>query len=211
MIKLRNLFNRIFQSYLYLILTVYFNLFRSILFKKRFLITGCGRSGTRFTHFFLKKNGLKVGHEKFGKDGIVSHFHAPFHVFFRPVIHQVRHPIKVISSMTTFGDSSLRFIFKRVGNPKKKSGLYIAMFVWYYWNKYIERFADYRFRIEDLDKELPVLSKFLNYHLHHVELSKNINARYHTVYTWRDLEREDKELTKKIKSLALNYGYKKRR
>ena len=83
----------------------------------RLLITGCGRSGTRYTSFALQRLGLDVPHERLGRDGISSWTMAittekrPFgppssQVSFEQVFHQVRDPIAAIASCMTFNPSS---------------------------------------------------------------------------------------------------------
>lgn len=77
-----------------------------------FLITGCGRSGTTYITQVLQRCGLDVGHERMGRDGIVSGFYAfdapkypGKHPTPRPqfdvVLHQVRAPLAAIASLQT--------------------------------------------------------------------------------------------------------------
>lgn len=84
-----------------------------------FVVTGCGRSGTKYMAEVLKRCGLKCDHEGVfdppvrsveipaGLDGDVSWAAAPFVSAMASgtkVLHQVRHPLDVISSFV-----SLRF------------------------------------------------------------------------------------------------------
>lgn len=81
------------------------------------LITGCGRSGTTYISAVLQEFGLDVRHECYGADGICS---WPMTVVdddlpwkwlppgrnkdmkFTHILHQVRHPLKVIASFYTY-------------------------------------------------------------------------------------------------------------
>ena len=73
------------------------------------LVTGCGRSGTQYMTKALRTMGLRVGHERFREDGIVSWYLAEDSrvKLFKDIIgknpicyiHLVRHPLKVINSM----------------------------------------------------------------------------------------------------------------
>lgn len=83
-----------------------------------FLITGCGRSGTKYVAERLNSSGISCGHEKiftvygpsqvdFDKyDGDSSWFAAPFLEILPtklPVLHIVRNPVKVVKSFYRIG------------------------------------------------------------------------------------------------------------
>ena len=73
---------------------------------RRFLVTGSGRSGTRYTASLLGALGLDLRHESLGSEGIVSWYVAagadevPYgppssRLVFGHVFHQVRHPLRI--------------------------------------------------------------------------------------------------------------------
>jgi hypothetical protein len=95
---------------------------------KLVLITGCGRSGTTFMSSFLCASGLKIPHERPGRDGCVAwpmcvDSYRPWgnrssRAKFQHVFHQVRNPLDVISSWFTNGmehprDASFKFPSKK--------------------------------------------------------------------------------------------------
>ena len=83
---------------------------------------------------------------------------------------------------------------------------------YYYWNKLAEKKAQYTYRIENIENEL---QKILDIGKFNIKVDKNlikkvskdVNKREHTKLTWKDLEKEDKDLTNKIRLLAKHYGY----
>lgn len=181
--------------------------------KTMIIITGCGRSGTKYISKLCQSNGIDIGHEDYGTDGIVSWYLAPS---LTPpsgvsILHQVRHPLKVISSMTTALDKSWNYISNFVHFGLDDSLLLKCMKYWHDWNMYVEDKANYRYRIEDIGVEFPKLleisgfkaPKKINY-----KIPKNINTRKHVDYTKEDLEYEDKNLYSLIKDTAKRYGYK---
>jgi hypothetical protein len=125
------------------------------------LVTGCGRSGTRYTTFVLRRLGLDVGHERLGRDGVASWTLAvdggggPWgpsqsDIKFDVVLHQVRHPLRVMSSVMTFREESWRFICGRIPCPPTDPLLLRAAAYWCYWNAEAERRAALTFRVEDM-------------------------------------------------------------
>jgi hypothetical protein len=125
------------------------------------LVTGCGRSGTKYTAELLQRVGLDVLHEKMGADGIatwcmaVDSCDSPWgggrhDLKFKTILHQVRHPLKVIPSLTTFTARSWQFIERYVPCPQSDPVILRAAKYWYYWNLEAEKIASWRYRIEAL-------------------------------------------------------------
>ena len=118
-----------------------------------FLITGCGRSGTKYIVEVLAAVGIEAGHEKPGKHGIVD-WHL---VLAKPeeydfILHQVRHPLRTIESMHSAREPSWKFICERVMDIRMDmSILERCMAYWYYWNLLAEKNAWLTYRVEDLD------------------------------------------------------------
>jgi hypothetical protein len=124
-------------------------------------VTGCGRSGTKYTAELLQKLGLDIRHEEMGADGIatwcmaVDSEDSPWGggrrgIRFGAILHQVRHPLKVIPSLTTFTAPSWEFIEKHIPCPANEPILLRAAKYWYYWNEQTEKVATWRYRIETL-------------------------------------------------------------
>src|SRR5271169_6495414 len=90
--------------------------------ERNLLITGCARSGTGYISLFLQKCGMEIGHENTKNDGVASWImctnakHVPWgvdsrrRIKFAHIFHQVRHPLKVISSCQTEGEPSWKYI-----------------------------------------------------------------------------------------------------
>lgn len=135
--------------------------------RRQVLITGVQRSGTHFTWEFLNRLGVHVHHEGLGPAGSVSWlftWRASQFVINNParltndhrfciILHQVRHPLKVISSIvraTKPRDQYWQWIFsvekdidKNAPPPLRAAMLWVAQ------NKRLERIADARFKVEE--------------------------------------------------------------
>jgi hypothetical protein len=134
-----------------------------------FVVTGTGRCGTTFVATTLSELGVECGHEKvfskygvrkrFGGAGDASYLAVPHLPTYRgTVIHLVRHPIRVLSSLvgTEFfarDDEWLRPVLPYVsptGDVVADAMRYVVT-----WNELIEPHADRRVRIEDFASTLP--------------------------------------------------------
>ena len=217
--------------------------------KKKLLITGCGRSGTLYTAEVFRSLGLDIQHERdyrpdgsTGKDGYASWFlavddpHPPFGpsaigTEFDLVLHQVRHPLKVIPSMAQFilrkGIYSPQYIEKHAPQTqlapderlldRREQLILQAARYWYHWNLLAEEKATETIPIEKLREHLPRLCNDLGIEFDPnalEEVSRETNARYYYVkeepweVSWRDIEKLDPELCEKIQELADRYGYR---
>jgi hypothetical protein len=128
---------------------------------KRVLITGCGRSGTKYITFVLRRLGLDVGHERMGDDGIASWCMAvnaesvawgvsASRYSFEHVLHQVRHPLDAIASIATFKEPSWRFICAHAPIVADEPVLLRSAKYWYHWNLEAEKIAHWRYAVEQL-------------------------------------------------------------
>jgi hypothetical protein len=216
--------------------------------RKKLLIIGCGRSGTLYSAEVWRRLGLDIQHERdfrppgeLGKDGFASWFLAvddpspPFgpssHGYhFDCVIHQVRHPLKVIASVAQYilqqGFYSPVFIEKYVPQIKlcydqeflkyKDKLVLQAAYYWYHWNLMAEVKSTQTVQVEHLIENLPQLCNMVGIEFfpkNVYNLSSNINARQHHVkeepwvVTWEDLDNLDHSLCLMIQNLASKYGY----
>ena len=189
---------------------------------EKFLITGFGRSGTKYMSHLLKLNGIDAPHEKIGKNGCVSWLHivdgdwtSKIKILpknFHPILHQVREPIKVISSAMTIRQHSINFMKKELDVEfESKDKLFQIMYLYHEWNRMIEEKASYRYRIEDINKELPNILSFLGFKERKLnfDLRKDINTRKKR---YKPLNKDDllkcsPKLFKKIERISKDYGY----
>ena len=145
----------------------------------RVLVTGIGRSGTKYMSEVLTRCGLRCTHEGFVRSSSVS---APVlppdvaesswqaAVFLGKwkvpmvVVHQVRDPLQWLSSWvdTVWGADpppmAVSFLSRCSGvnwiKEKKRDPVGSAMRLWSLWNSLIEPYAIRRYRVEDVDCEL---------------------------------------------------------
>ena len=200
------------------------------LFRKKeerfLLITGCARSGTTYISRFLCRSGIDVPHEAVGAHGSVSwpmtadSFRSPWgppsgHYAFTHTFHQVRDPLKTISSVyATEPQASWNFIQKHISeiNPTDSKITKCAKY-WIYWNLMAEEKAEWTYRIENLPNELNKMEAILGMSIDRTllnQIPKDLNTRCpdKKKFTWADMEKElEPKLLKKMKKLAERYGY----
>lgn len=212
------------------------------------LVTGCGRSGTLYATEVWRKIGLDIRHERpvppngvMGEDGIASWYMAvddPYPPYgpggyqysFDYIIHQVRHPLKVIASVAQFilrVDANSRQYIERncaetrltdkqmqLGDGERlvlQSALY-----WYYWNQLAESKADITLQVEKLTSNLPRLCQEIGVEYRSDDLDKipnTVNERQNYiretpwVLSWEDIKQLDEKLYVNIFEQAKRYGY----
>jgi len=191
------------------------------------LIIGCARSGTTYIARALRQRGLHIGHEQMKKDGSSSWPLAvlpvkdrsgirPGKYRFAHIFHQVRDPLKVISSVyMTEGRQSWNYIMKHLPEiAMSDSHLVKCAKYWYYWNLHAEKNAEWTYAIEDLDNKWDEFDARLGKKLlpaTRINVPKDKNTRLtknRTYFTWNDLKQElEPELYMNIKQLAQKYGY----
>ena len=184
-----------------------------------FLITGCGRSGTTYITQALRRCGLDVGHECYGRDGIVSGFYAvnaPHYPGRHPnprpvfdvVLQQVRHPLKTIASVTTGRSRAWAQPFVPV--EPRASKLRWACYYWLAWNRAAERMAAFTYRIEALEAAWPRLQEALGFDAGYAVtagIPRALNARPHAPVTWAQVRKAAPEIYAAIRAMATCYGY----
>lgn len=182
----------------------------------RVLITGCGRSGTRYTAKVLNKLDIAVGHEKDGPDGRVSWIPVGVPVFdfsaYEHVFHQVRHPLETIASFTTAGADSWNLIHDCTGLDLALPVVLRSAMYWVSWNLLVEQIAEWRYRIEDFPSILPGLLERLDGPLpppalSWQDVSTDNNWREHGDVFWDDIEKLSPVVLRNVKRLARRYGY----
>jgi len=152
--------------------------------KRRFLITGCGRSGTGYTASLLNRLGVECGHEvlyeveRLAADrapgwpadcpGESSWLAVPFLETLPAgtvVLHQVRHPLAVVRSFVRqnfFGRKHAwrSFAVRHCPALGGDDALENTFRYWAHWNRRVERAGELagleylRYRLEDVDREL---------------------------------------------------------
>jgi len=192
------------------------------------IITGTPKSATMYIATLLSAMGLRFKHEKVAEDGCADWRLAPGKIS-RPwddntnllfdkenlvVLHQVREPLSVISSCQKISEKAWYYICLYTPLRISDSLIKRCLGLYYYWNKLADKIATWTYRIEDLES---IFEEFCN-RIGHPELinkryiindiPKNINsAKPYKKLTWKDLEKEDPELTYKTMDLAEGYGY----
>ncbi len=197
--------------------------------ERTLLVVGCARSGTTYISQVLKASGLMIGHERMKQDGTSSCDlavnpkvgrwkvrMADYH--FAHIFHQVRDPLKVISSVYITEDRhSWHYIMQHIPEIHfRDSHLVKCAKYWYYWNLKAEKMSEWTYRLEDLDHisakwdefEQRLGKKISRAAIQAVPKDTNTRTQYRRHFTWEDLEKElDPELYRNIRDLAQKYGY----
>lgn len=213
------------------------------------VITGCGSSGTKFAGLAWRTAGVHVRHELLGEHGVSSWYIAPGEGFtwinrkgvrlppFKAgtwegvhdrgfakggivLLHQTRHPLKVISTVQRYSRSSWNYIygvFQRKGIKIRPDMplLRKCMIYWYYWNSLVPD-AALRYQVENFSKSWSTICRAVGREDRIGKLAKiqalpktvNSKKRKYTPRTWEELEEVDAPLTKQIRELGRSYGYK---
>jgi len=190
------------------------------------LISGTPRSGTHYSAAVFQAIGVKLKHEEVDEDGAVSWVHIVEDTFYVPerkrtreifdpgftrIIHQVRHPLKSISSMQTLRPCSWEYMGRHVAIDMDAPLPVRAMQAWIRWNSLIGERSQWRFRIEDyravfgellgqlgLDPvPFPEVSR---------EKRESRSSRY-PMLGWENLLHADAGLAGEVADLAVRYGY----
>lgn len=191
--------------------------------KKLVLITGCARSGTYYISRLLWYSGLEVRHEAMGDEGMVSWTNAvetddspygpPSNMYeYAHIFHQVRHPLRAISSIAEEANFPWKFICKHIPEITMRDPVLVrSAKYWYYWNLEAEKKAEFTFRVEDIHYAIDEIALRLGKKLnksHTDNIPKDINASKHRYYTWNDLKDAiDRDLYMNIVNMASRYGY----
>ena len=185
----------------------------------RRLILAYPRSGTVYTAKIVKAHGIEFGHEDQNpenqSDGTISFLKLNNTCEFDVILHQLRDPLKTISSATKILVPRTYRQFYALLNIDKadqeRSKLYRIMLTWLRFNERAEKVAEWRYRIENIDEVYPELCRRLKIKLKKGFPSRNrlVNSRPHPMLTWDDLDKEDFALSQRIKEKAKQYGYEK--
>ena len=193
--------------------------------QRRFLITGCSRSGTWYITKVLEMCGLEVAHEGFARDGIVSWcalantYETPWGpgrkgMSFDHIFHQVREPLAAISSIY-YTDHEPAIVFAEKYLPQitpSDSRLVKVVKFWIYWNQNAEKLAEWTYRIEDIEEILPIMGEKLGVFLDPLVLNfvdKGTNHRNDYVkFRWREIRAKiPTYLYNELVALSCHYGY----
>ena len=218
--------------------------------QRQLLVVGVQRSGTHYAWEMYNRLGVHVHHEGLGPDGAVSWFFAyktTGYAINNPtalhdhsfcfVFHQVRHPMRVVSSIVKASrknwDTYWEWVTKtdeKVCGPsmrcKKMPLLKRSARQWLVWNRHIEEYADLRFRVEDTSpRAVCRLAMFDEYICgsqgeYHTTSSKviqpvvepqapadNHTGTDHLKASWEEIQAMDADLAAEMKEMTRRYGY----
>ena len=124
------------------------------------------------------------------------------------ILHQIRHPLKVISSLQTIHEASWRFIADHI-DIRGLSEIERRMTLWLKWNELCSKQANLTYKVEAINESLPKIAGILNIPapttIRHV--GTKVNARPHDNITWDDLYKVNQNLCEQIKYVMKQYGY----
>lgn len=181
--------------------------------KKKVLVTGACRSGTKSFSYFLKDCGIDAPHERMGKDGTVScmfFIDAPYypksagklthdgdHTFsdyrFKTIIHLIRHPLWAIPSQASvYSKDHIKWLEERgLVDSDVKPRLLHAAKLWLLVNRRVERMTKVRVLTEDVPSSWGLLSERLKLDCEipeHRHMHKSSGFRKTKPMTWKELD-----------------------
>lgn len=202
------------------------------------LIVGTPSGATHYMAEVLRRCGLDIGHERIRKDGVVDFSGTfwrggwqPFRQYeekagipfvplkFDVILHQVRHPLKVINSQrygTAWKEIAEFFENEVIAFDISSPILLRTMQLWYHFHVKGEKIADLTYRAEDIENAIYKISYLIGKKLNCSMLKKIPKNLYptkskgdsdHTDWAWYDLWMQSPILCYKIIKLAKKYGY----
>ena len=178
---------------------------------KGIFVAACARSGTMYMTKVLSRLGYKIGHEMSDADGSVGYHLAVIKP--KNCFHQVRHPLKQISSM--FDHQSWGFMNQVIECHGK--GLLGCMQYWLKWNELLEEFCVWRYQLEKIQEVWPEFLERVGHSFEPLpdvptdtnskEMSLSCSGREFHSFGWDDLFKCERPLAKKILEKAEYYGY----
>ena len=190
------------------------------------LVVACPRSGTRYASRFYQAQGLELGHEKMGEDGTISWPFAvdsdrypswmPSMFLSQPVshynwtvkLHQTRHPLKVIASLSTINAEAWEWAQRFTGpldgdDLTRRCALYLA------WTGLCERVTSVQYRVEDIRDAWPRIAGLtgaaVELNGRAIAVPKRLNTRPHDPVSWGEVIRTP--YGNAVKAKAERYGY----
>jgi hypothetical protein len=173
----------------------------------RIALIGAGLGGTHYAAGVLQHLGLDVGHEKLGKDGIVSWLAGPGArpEYYDPIITQLRNPRKVATSWgLTAKECSIRYAdlhlkalagmsLKKPYEENRRQNGVIYTLGWY--RICIDK-SIYTYRVEDMEAALPDILAYLDLELDASTLDRALQQRRYSrkerrkydYMTWDEIE-----------------------
>tara|TARA_Y100001972_G_scaffold45895_1_gene56599 strand:+ start:529 stop:1077 length:549 start_codon:yes stop_codon:yes gene_type:complete len=175
----------------------------------KIIIIGCPRSGTGYASKFFN-----IGHETLNQNGISSWclaFDKPLYGpdlqkvndYFKneniKIYHQVRNPLKVISSFQSMSRKAHDYFIKELNLINSISLLEKYIKIWVKVNKKCELISEFTYKVEDIEHTFPDILSYKD---------KKYNSRKHTNFTLNQINNiKDQDLLKEFKDLSLKYGY----
>lgn len=178
----------------------------------------CSRSGTVYaTKFYREAFGLDVSHERVGPQGgigwpmLVDHRRGVPLQAFDVVLHQVRHPLKVMQTLGIHWDQFWPKLEEAVG-PLPGATLKRYMAYWCRYNEKAEALAMMTYRVEELhtgSETTRRIGDILGTIPKHSIVSRETNTRKNDrrVVTMDMLREADERLSSKVIEMASSYGY----
>jgi len=185
-----------------------------------FIVTGAPRSGTGYAAKVFQKAGYDVRHEYYGREGICSwlHLYDLGKVYwldtayklrdYDVILHQLRDPLKTISSMTAISDQAVEIIERIIGRKVAGGMLRRAMSYWIELTERAAKRAQLWYRVENMMNVWTMIEEKINIRRSVFPgVDKKTNARDHRDYTVGDLYATDREMADRIIEMANYYGY----
>ena len=201
--------------------------------KRKLLVIGTGRCGTKYLSKLFVRNKIDVGHDLTGNEGVCSHWfsydadwfpllmtrpagcaHLGEHKSdyeFENIYHLIRHPLTCIESIkNNFHEADCVF-HNEMPNLQGvvRGDLFSAMRMYYEVNLVCEKQATFTICLENIDESAEEIAEIVFNKKLSVPRIKVVNAsmRKTKPLKWKDLYKVNEELAQKIFEMACQYGY----
>jgi hypothetical protein len=170
--------------------------------------------------------GFDVPHEKVGRDGAASWKHVVSGTFvnlkknkghpicnegFTRILHLVRHPIKVISSMQTFSASTWAYMAQHAPVDLRAPVAKRGMQAWVSWNRLVEARAHWRFQIEKLPDQFDEFCHQARIPVRPMRQlpssATDTRIKRYSSFDWNHLKAMEPSLAEQVREMANTYGY----
>lgn len=127
-------------------------------------------------------------------------------------VHQVRSPLKVVSSLQTISKTSWDWLFWKMNLKMPDDLVQRGMIVYVTWNEMAARKSIGTYKVERIEATIvDICAKSRVLRGKAKELPpKTVNSRPHRELTWDDLLIADYGLAGQVSDLGFSYGYGKR-
>jgi len=182
------------------------------------LITGFPRSGTLYATRVLNAIGVNAEHESHVHNPAVTvswgHFIYLEELYPEKIpyfLHQIRNPIKTISSTLTISPSNMERILTFLEVRYTNDSILNIMKAYVKWYESVENHPGRRltYKVEEMESCFPQICALLKTRIKRFPsgIPQDTHTRKHRLLTYEELSKVSRKISKRIFNIARKYGY----